>query len=451
MSFRTAFLTYSALTSAMFGITINDLTTHPLGTLPPIPAAGGVFYDPVFNTPILRVTDQNDDGGSTQGFTNFYSSTWDMFNKDSTRFAYVNATNGAWYTASLDVANRRVSNKLRMTIGDSIYWSRLDPDTVYAVQEFNAAKIWKYSFKTASWTLVADLSPLLPTLAMQPNTDWIGSRGMSWDDNRFHIDYGSPSVAAIYDVALGRFVGQITLAQAQAFNPAVTDFTLGKSTMDAGGHCIITAGNEIWANIETGQIFNPGFGNFAPGGAGYGDSHQDYGPNNVMASGNMGNLIGLFPGVVAYDPNNLSTYVSQRRVIGPRALWGVDSHTSYRGADGQWVTITQDGGPPIGVDANTTPIFGLETFQLSINSPADGSINRRIVGNYSDGNPADWGGDTGKAYWAVQKASASQDGRVIGYGSTYGFGPNRHLDVYIAFIASPVVPQPPTDLTSSAH
>lgn len=424
---------------------VNDLGIYPVGAVPTLPPAGETFLDPTFGTTILRVTDANT--GPGKNYANSYSGVWDMFNVDSSRFGMIDLTGGN-YVAQLDVANRKVSNIQPVNkAGGVYYWSRKNPDTLYAVETWAAARIWKYSCSAGTWTLVVDLSQLLPLASAGPNASWCGSRGLSWDDNRIHINTLNGCYA--YDIALGKMIGPFTLAMAQATawkpDPANISYLFNKCTMDSSGKVAWTADTDLIMNMETGASFVCGFGTPANQ---YGDVHADSGLAGMLGgTGGAPPAVndGFYPFVAKVDPNNLASYLSPRKIIGPRFYWGVAMHTSFRDAAGQWMTNSNDPIAIFGADAGKVPVFGPEVYQLSVLSPTDGSINRRILHHYSDVSQfvlADGSPDTGTQYWATVKASGSQDNRCVGYNSNYGA---KRLDVFIAFLDSPAVAPPMID------
>lgn len=413
---------------------VNDLTPYlPIATPPSTGSAGNVFTDPVFNTPILRVTDENDSSGDM--FANAYSAIYDMFNLDASHFLYVGLRGSNW-VADLDIKNKKVSNKRNLTKGGAYYWSRVDPNILYVVSGWSESKIWKYDLTADKYTLVVDLSTLLTPLPV--NTTWTGTRGMSWDDNRFQITYLGDNSNYIYDVKKSKLIGPFTLAQAQATawkpDPNSIVYLFTKCTMDSAGEICYTADNNFVFNPETGDSFVNGFG--TPDNQ-YGDVHADCGFNNVLVScggvAKPGPDDGLYPVVMNLDPKKLSTYLTPRRIIGPRFMWGLDSHTSYRDATGQFVTFDLDGAP-FGNDVGRPHIFDQEIFQFNINSPADGSLNQRIAHHYSDSGQFT---DAGQKYWASPHASGAPLNKVVGYNSTYG---NKRIDIYIAFLDDVITP-----------
>lgn len=420
---------------------VNDLNPHaPLATPPATGPAGSIFQDPVFHSTILRVTDEHDNNGEM--FTTRYSAIWDSFNTDSTLLSYLGLSGSAWL-ASLDLKTLKVSNKrqIRNAGSPATYFSRLKPNLLYQVVGWEAAQIWQYDVSTDAWTLVVDLAKLNPSAVAPaaPGTSWCGSRGMSFDDNRFQLTMGTPPASWIYDVKLGKLIGPFTLAQARAVmswpDDATASYNFGKSTMDSLGHVMFTADTQLVYNVETGATFLTKYG--TPGPLQYGDVHADTGPSNVMAGtgglGITGPGDGMYPFVATIDPGNLETYREPRRQLGPRFLWGLDAHTSFRDAAGKWVTYDLDGAP-IGADAEKTPIFGPEIFQFALSTPPDGSVNRRIAHTYADPSQfpaADW-------YNVQPHASQSQlnDGvnDAVLFNTNYG---SKRVDVYLIRLFDP--------------
>lgn len=425
----------------------NDLNIYPIGPTPTTPPAGGVFMDPTFNTPILRVTDATDG----PGFVTEYGAIWDCFNSDSSYLYYENLSGGR-FIAALDFANKKILSKKAIDKNIAVqYWSRLNPHVLYAVENWQAAKIWKLDVSTWTWSLVVDLTTVA-AIVQTPNSAWVGSRGMSWDDNRIMISgtFGGVYGVGVYDITLGKMIGPVTINQLQTALPNAAQYGYGKSDLDASGkYCMaITGGTlngqtsnsaQVLFNIETGAVYPVMIG--YPPNSSYNDVHTDFGPNGLMCgvSGMQPSAQhvddGFYPLVAGpVDPNNLSTYETKRRAVGPRVPWGIDSHTSFRDAAGQWALFTFDGAQQA-TDKIISPFQPGEIFELGINSPGDGSVNRRICQAYS--NPA----AVGQSYYGVPFASQSQDNRCVGFHSTYG---NSRLDIYIAFLDVPAPPVAPT-------
>ena len=403
----------------------NDLNFYPDSPTPATPPAGVSFQDPAFGTQITRVTDRQ----TGQAFTPQYSAIYDFSNANDTRITFLDAVGGTHWIADVDPDKRTVSNPRRLTKAGPTYWSRVNPDILYVVEAWNQATLSAYDCQAGKWIFVADLSRFQKIAAA--NTSWVDTRGLSWDDDRFHFSSFNSQSVFIYSRAADNLVGVVKYADAVKNAPALTPYSFNKTQMDAAGRLVLTASEELLINVITGEMFAPKFS--TPENI-YGDVHPDF-DFAGMACGGMGGVdnTGFWPAVVNIDYANLSTYLTKRRRIGPRVRFGVDTHTSARQADGQWITLTHDGAvQPGSPDAAITPIFGdNEIYQLDANSPADGSLNRRICQHHSDPSRIT---DGNLRYWSSGRGCVSQLGKFIGYNSLYL---NDAPDVYIAWIDQP--------------
>jgi hypothetical protein len=416
---------------------VNDLTPYPIGPIPVTPKVGSLFQDPVFGTTILRVTDETN--SSAAGCVSEYGAIWDMFNCDSSWFYFMDLNGSIRMLGQLDVEKKKFIGKQNITKNIvAQYWSRTDPNIFYAIENWEAAKIWEYNISAKAWRLIIDLTNLVP-ITKTPNTAWVGSRGMSWDNNRFHLDFGSVIGVGIYDVKLGALFGPVPLTKAQITLPGCTAYAWDKTTMDMTGTYVVTTQTtgtlngqtsnsaELLYNIITNQGLALMFG-YDPAGF-YPEVHQDFSGGGLVAAvaglPPPGPNDGFYPIIIGpVDTSNLSTYLTSRRRIGPHVPWGIDSHSSFRDASLNWLTFTYDGMQDIN-DKEVQPFQSQEIFQINVNSPPDGSLNQRICQAYS--NPA----SANQPYWGIPFASQSQDNRVVGFHSTYG---NKRLDIYIAFL-----------------
>lgn len=401
----------------------NDLNFYPDAAIPATPPAGGSFADPTFGTQITRVTDR----ALGAGFAPGYSAIYDLSNADDTRITFLSTDSGIRWIADVDPNKRKVSNIRRLGKNGAVYWSRVNPDVLFCIETWNQATLSRYHCAADKWDLVADLSRFQKIAVA--DTSWIDSRGMSWDDDRFHCSSQNSQSVFVYSASADKLVGVLSYADALKQLATLTLYGFLKTQMDAAGRLVLTASEELLINLETGVAFAPGFGTPTDGKQ-YGDVHPDFAPG-VMACGGMGGIdnTGNWPGIVTIDPADLPTFIAKRRRIGPRVLFGVDTHTSARQANGKWLTLTHDGGPAIGADAAIQPIFGNnEIYQLDPTGPPDGSHNRRIVQHLSFPNSIT---DAGQRFWAAARGCGSQAGKFVGFNSIYG---NGAPDVYLAWI-----------------
>src|SRR5882762_2640276 len=139
----------------------TDRAIHAEPPPPSLPRAGGKFFDPVFGTEIMRVTDEAtaSDGGT-------YYSYWPTFNCNNTRLLAKTGTDGTAHIydfnpTSFTLGSRRVVP--RATAGnlavEGAIWSGDDPDVLYGLI---GLAIYAFHPSTQSFTRVADFSGKFP-------------------------------------------------------------------------------------------------------------------------------------------------------------------------------------------------------------------------------------------------------------------------------------------------
>ena len=484
------------------GQKLNDLTVYPAPPPPTLPPAGGTFQDPTFGTTILRVTDQND------GTLNvpMYSAVWPAFNADSSRILYFNTT-GNIMTADLDVPNRKVSNKRFLPAtptgyGGPAYWHRTDPNLLFI---FSGSNLYEYSFQTGQFTKIVDFSTLLPGVVS------VGSRGMSFDGNRFQVTFGGPNLQPIpgadgvfiYDRSLNSLVYYL---DPNRVNGDV------KSQMDSSGRYILdinylvdSATNVVVDEMEPGH-YDANFGMIA---------------TYLDLSG-----YGFFIGYRKLDPNGASYGTAY--YVGPQTPWADDVHFGLWDYNGEWLTGSYeatdvaeyynaaqqytlpspwqwvwDSQPPNahghwnwigqGPRPSFTPfpldvVYEGEIFQTSLNVPPLTVVTQfdttnqvanpvgpvtlpsgKVYATWADfqanenpaailsANPVNRRickhysnpliANSAISYWAQPHAIGSPDNRVVMFGSNFG-DPNR-VDLFIAFIDTVSGAQPSCSYTLS--
>src|SRR5205085_11142201 len=162
--------------------------------LPPLPAAGGKFRDPVFGTEIMRVTDERD--GKLNG--TFYPH-WPTFNADSTRLLVKRYETGdATYSfdpAAFKLGGSRPQPRLPdngVLITEGAIWSTTDPDTLYGAT-FNGPYLWALNVASGRYTLVKDLK-------REPGfkaSDYLWQMSMSADCDAFAFTHKNASYKTV--------------------------------------------------------------------------------------------------------------------------------------------------------------------------------------------------------------------------------------------------------------
>jgi hypothetical protein len=154
--FGTTPLVYSAPT---------DRLSHP-ATPPPLGDAGSIWLDPVYGTPVLRLTDPGTLPGKNVSFqvaNEFGHNDW---NTDATLF-YIQADGAfllfnfdpATMTASRVMSQTTPTQPLAMPLGGT-FFSRTDPNTLYGLTGNEV--IASFDFTTQMTTHVLDLTTIVP-------------------------------------------------------------------------------------------------------------------------------------------------------------------------------------------------------------------------------------------------------------------------------------------------
>ena len=153
---------------------IQDRVIRTKPALPTIGAAGTIFNDPLFKTPILRATDANTRPGSVGRSyrvpSNAHLNTW---NADSTKF-YVITNDGTLIPYSFSASTMQASRILPINTGDggltlSFYiesqFSQVDPNLIYGAGGSNSLTIRQYNFSTNAYSDLLDLTGVVSGLA----------------------------------------------------------------------------------------------------------------------------------------------------------------------------------------------------------------------------------------------------------------------------------------------
>ena len=128
--------------------------------------AGSKVVDPSFGTTILRVTDSADGGDCIVEYAY-----WPVVNKDSTRLmALCAGSQGGNYSARLytfdaTAFTASTGTTVSSSPGEGVkhwdaIWSGLDPNLIWFHSD---SKLYSYQVATKAWTLVKDLSSVLPS------------------------------------------------------------------------------------------------------------------------------------------------------------------------------------------------------------------------------------------------------------------------------------------------
>ena len=141
---------------------IGDLAIRPAPHAPPLPPKGGVFKDPTYGTPIIRVTDRTDGNNANHSY-----SIWGPFNCNSTRFHI--GIDGIWTLYDFDPVNFRSTKVGAITtqgIGlnlETARWHPTNPDILYAMESSPIRrKVYTVNVATMTATLLYDFTSVAP-------------------------------------------------------------------------------------------------------------------------------------------------------------------------------------------------------------------------------------------------------------------------------------------------
>jgi hypothetical protein len=141
----------------------TDLRVYNVPPPPPLPKAGGKFFDPTFGTEIMRVTDERSPGNSGTSY-----SYWPTFNSNNTRILVQRdgVTSGEIYdfdpaTFTLGTKHSIQSPSGRVLLrGEDAIWSARDPDVLFAHADLGTT-LWTYNVATGASRRIGDLGSRL--------------------------------------------------------------------------------------------------------------------------------------------------------------------------------------------------------------------------------------------------------------------------------------------------
>jgi len=193
---------------------------------PPRPARGSSVIDPVYDTPVTRVTDRSSDGIKSPGILNEYARI-DPENCTGTR-ALLRDTDGSWYLYSVPGFRLIRREDFRGNPDAEPRWDSSDPDVVYFVE---GSTLWKRNVATNTDTAVHNFAAEDPKCAIarcryegEPSKDC-----RYWAFRLEDADYKVLSVVT-YDKQTDKILGRLTTFAG--------DFDwVGMDT--SGSHCVI--------------------------------------------------------------------------------------------------------------------------------------------------------------------------------------------------------------------
>ncbi|PYS97479.1 MAG: hypothetical protein DMF65_11740, partial [Acidobacteria bacterium] len=372
--------------------------------LPPLPAAGGKFRDPVFGTEIMRVTDARD--GAQNG--TFYPH-WPTFNADSTRLLVRRRdTDDAIYTFNPDtftLGDKYVVPRLPdngTTITEGAIWSTTDPDTLYVLGWIG--KLWALNARTRQYTLVHDFTRDSTFKA----GDFLWQMSMSADNDIFAFTHkGNEGLIGytVYKRSTDSVLLDVRSTREDEVRIDKTGRYLGLFMTEVGSDGFDCAILDLVAGTRTGLV--PGAPDFSPG-------HGDVGMGTLVAWHNDDNR---FLNRSLSDPHHVQS------VLNLGGDW-MNQHLSMLARDESWGLASFFSYQGYGLQPG---LFHDEIVLVS----TDGSGRfRRIAQHRSKAN----------SYWEIPRANISYDGRFAAFTSNWGGSPR--VDLFVARINSAATPSP---------
>lgn len=383
----------------------SDRNVYSLPPLPQLPPAGGVFHDPTFCTPILRVTDENDG----RYFQNAYSY-WPTFNRNNSRI-YILQDEGSLrgLVHRFDPKTLSISDKeyvlFEPTPDGSIpsredaIWSALDPDVLFCHSRLN---LWAYNVRTHSYTLIRNFDAEL-------GNGYFKQMSRSIDDNTFAFTTMSRRYRETGSLVWRR-------NEDRAIIRPLEPEGLDEVQIDKSGRYLVikTDGQGKSAiqvrilDIDTGAVaeLTDGPPDYAPG-------HGDVGFGEVIGADNWLNRMRL---------RKLSDPHTKKTIFDLGNDWTQDIHVSWLLDDRAWVLYSL-----YSLSAcDSRGLFHNEIILMR----TDGSEEvRRLTHHRSCVSD----------YWDSPRANISRDGRFVAFTSNWG-GVDRR-DVFILKVTGGPAPK----------
>lgn len=372
---------------------------------PTLPRAGGKFFDPVFGTEIMRVTDEStaEEGGN-------YYSYWPTFNCDNTRLLVKTGKDGSAHVYEFNPKTFSLGRRSAIPKGPAGYlgmegsiWSGRDPDTLYGGI---GLAIYAYHPSSQTFIRVADFSNKFPS------GDFLWQLSMSRDDEVFAFSRRSPNSKGGSD-----FVGYSVYRRSDnsiVLDQSIVNNDLDEVQIDKSGRWLVVKGEtKTTRGFSVRDLQNNG--SRAQLGAGppdYALGHSDNGKSFVSGFNNYLNTVDR------RDFSNLRPIIKE---LSLGQDWSEGLHISQLADDESWILVSLYVVAP----AKTPPgPFHNEVMLVK----TDGSETViRLLHHHS----------VYKEYWDTPRANISRDGRFVAFTSNWGDRGRR--DLFIARVQIPAV------------
>jgi hypothetical protein len=376
----------------------TDYGVYPEPAPPVIPAAGGIFTDPVFGTTLLRVTDATDGNDNHQSY-----SYWPSFNKNST-LLYISSVGGNPTLYDFDTTSFSISNKRLLfqsnPAGDGTPNAE---DAIWSGQKINhmlchtSQKLYYYDVVNNLYTLIHDFSSVYPNIYLQQMSRSINDSvfGFTYKEN---VSYAN--------------IGYIAYRASNNHSDTANMPTLDEVQVDkTGNYLVIKTGNSGPGVIEV-KILNLltyQVENLTDNGPDFAPGHSDNGTGFIIGEDNWNN---------AYTFRTLANPHTFYNIVEYNNDWSQGNHASLLADDESWILFSS-----FIADTNfaSNGIFVDEIYQVA----TDGSKSvRRLCHTHSD--IVHQGSN---AYWSMPKANVSRNGKYAVFTSNWGSMTRR--DVFV--------------------
>ena len=420
------------------GTYLPDGTDPPDSTkVPPLPLAGHSFFDEVFGTEILRVTDESD--GQVIGVSYSY---WPTFNADNTRML-VQMLDGTGRLCAFDAQAFRSGPRESIAPlpdgtplnPEGAIWSATDPDKFFAP---HGAALYSYDAATGEWTEiplpggcwpVADERLYQMSKSEDDNIFAFTRRDAATEDSVGYLVFRRDPPAILLNALAPRLdevqidkTGRFLLVKDDVPGPEAGDVTVRVIDLEA-------------RRVED-LVSGPP--DYAPG-------HSDNGRGTVVGLEGYGNRLMIRELADPHKPKSLLEFGDD---------WSQAGHVSMRADDEGWAMLSMYFVKPIG---NTPPSGVFRDELMLVATDTSGRVRRfahhrsifsckQLVGRACDEwrSPADDGIECTKCQSQTQpRANISRDGRFVAFSSSWGTffwpGESGRLDLFVAKLPDPAV------------
>jgi hypothetical protein len=422
---------------------ITTRTTYVKGSTPSLGAAGYTFTDPVFSTPLLRLTDGNTRGG---GNTNYSyrspgSPTQHAWNYDTTRL-FVWSTDGTIWPYTFNASTRAASIGAQLAFISDVSWSDTTPNLVYGCRSVAADHhtIGVCDMSGPTMSTLFDCESLIPTLAAEGDT-YIGvvmtggdnllvtCGGASQEFHHYAIWYPLSNPAAVKYIDTKVLVG--------------ANYTLHSAKIDRSGRYVTLEWSTVGAPAYPLSIWDTTLNTVTPV-TNHGNGHMVFGYNGYLINQEY---------QTAWDPAQWCLRLASApntgvtEIINPLMTPGqvfMGEHPTWGGAQSDrlvpFVSALYryyDGPLNVGPNLNTVPWRAWDDEVIRI--ATDGSL---VVERVCHHRSVVWP-DTGTGafeFWYTPRPNMSRDGRWVMFTSNWdktlgidaGDATTHRQDVFIA-------------------